>query len=207
MRIRITFAKTEAMRFTSHLDLHRAWERLMRRAGLPLAYSQGFNPHPHLNLASALPHGFTGDREVIDAWLENEIAVSEIEPALNHAAPPGIQIRQVEPIELKAPTLQTQLEASDYQITFLDETPDLEAQLTQFIASPSLVRQWRGKEYDLKPMVLELELLPRDENGHQRIYTRLVAQASATGRPEEVIASLGIAPESARVHRTGIIFH
>ena len=62
------------MRFTGHLDLHRAWERTFRRAGLPLAYSQGFNPHPRLNLASALPLGFTSEGEVIDVWLEQDLA-------------------------------------------------------------------------------------------------------------------------------------
>jgi radical SAM-linked protein len=70
MRLRITFAKTEAMRFTGHLDLHRTWERCFRRARLPLAYTQGFNPHPRLNLAAALPLGFTSQGEMIDAWLE-----------------------------------------------------------------------------------------------------------------------------------------
>ena len=67
IRLRIVFAKTEAMRYTSHLDLHRTWERTIRRANLPLAYSQGYNPHPRINLASALPLGFTSDCEVVEA--------------------------------------------------------------------------------------------------------------------------------------------
>jgi radical SAM-linked protein len=71
MRIQITFSKTGAMRFTGHLDLHRAWERTFRRAALPLAYSQGYNPRPKMNLASALPLGFTSECEVIDVRLES----------------------------------------------------------------------------------------------------------------------------------------
>ena len=59
MRIRVTFAKTEPMRFTSHLDLFRAWERTFRRAGLPILFSQGYNPRPRMQLAAALPLGFT----------------------------------------------------------------------------------------------------------------------------------------------------
>ena len=82
MRVRITFAKTDAMRFTGHLDLHRAWERTFRRAGLPLAYTQGFSPHPRINLASALPLGFTSERELVDIWLEQELPASAVTAAL-----------------------------------------------------------------------------------------------------------------------------
>ena len=81
-RLRLTFAKTEAMRFTGHLDLHHTWERTFRRAGLPLAYSQGFNPHPRLNLASALPLGFTSECEVIDVWLEQEMEPEQVDGGL-----------------------------------------------------------------------------------------------------------------------------
>ncbi len=58
MRARITFSKQGALRYTGHLDLHRLWERAMRRADLPLSYSQGFHPQPKISLASALPLGF-----------------------------------------------------------------------------------------------------------------------------------------------------
>jgi radical SAM-linked protein len=109
MRLRITFAKTEAMRFTSHLDLHKTWERTFRRARLPLAYSQGFNPHPHINLASALPLGFTGDQEVIDVWLERRAAGRDRANAASGGAP-GIDIRRVAKSTPK-PTLKTIMEA------------------------------------------------------------------------------------------------
>src|SRR5512145_2496762 len=106
MRIRITFAKTTAMRYTGHLDLYRTWERTMRRARLPLAYTQGFRPHPRINLASALPLGFTGEREVVDIWLEQELPVDHIVEALQDASPPGLQVLEVESLDAKAPTLQ-----------------------------------------------------------------------------------------------------
>ena len=72
MRIRVTFSKTYHMRYTSHLDVHRTWERTLRRARLPLAYSQGFNPRPKINLAAALPLGFTSDCEIVEFWLDEE---------------------------------------------------------------------------------------------------------------------------------------
>src|SRR5512143_3158672 len=119
MRIRIFFCKNEAMRYTGHLDLHKTWERIFRRSGLSLAYSQGFHPQPRLNLACALPLGFTSQAEILDAWLESSIPLDEIQKALMQSAPPGITIERIEEIDLRMPSLQTQVHASEYVITFL----------------------------------------------------------------------------------------
>lgn len=212
MRIRITFAKTPAMRYTGHLDLHRAWERTFRRAGLPLAYSEGFNPHPRLNLASALPLGFTGEAEVIDAWLEQDLPLPEVQTALQRALPPGLQVTQIETVDLRLPALQTELEASEYYITFLEPFPDLPERVQTLLSAASLPRQWRERDYDLRPLVLDLQLLPEgssyppDGSPHPQLSLRLAARAGATGRPEEVIAVLGCDPQLARVHRTRLLF-
>jgi radical SAM-linked protein len=204
--LRITFAKTEAMRFTSHLDLHRTWERTFRRAGLPLAYSQGYTPHPRLNLACALPLGFTSEGEVIDAWLEKQVSIPEIQAALEQAAPPGIHILAIEEIDERAATLQTVLEAAEFVITFPEPITDLNESCQALLQAKSLPRQRRGKAYDLRPLILDLQPAPDDEPGCQRLTARLSAREGATGRPEEVIAALGAAPEGARVHRTRLIF-
>ena len=98
MRLRSTFSKTEAMRFTGHLDLHRTLERTMRRANLPLTYSEGFNPRPKITLASALPLGFTSEAEVVDFWLKEDLPIKEISMALVKAAPPGIVFHQFEEV-------------------------------------------------------------------------------------------------------------
>ena len=88
-RVRICFAKTDAMRFIGNLDLFKAWERACRRAGLPLAYSQGYNPQPKLNLASALPLGFTSQAELIDIWLEQPLPLEAIESGLRSGRAAG----------------------------------------------------------------------------------------------------------------------
>ena len=206
MRIRITFAKTAEMRYTGHLDLHRAWERLMRRAGLPLAYTQGFSPHPRINLASALPLGFTGAAEVVDIWLEQELPLDEITTALRQAVPPGLRIEQVEAIDERAPTLQTVLQASEFAITLLEPVPDLDHRRAALLAAKDIPRERRGKSYDLRPLILELQILPPDEQSRQRLLVCLVAREGATGRPEELLEALGIDPLSTRVHRTVLIF-
>ena len=78
MRLRIAFSKTGALRYTGHLDLHKLWERTARRAGLPLAYSQGFHPLPKIQLAAALPLGFSARAELVDIWLDAESADSSL---------------------------------------------------------------------------------------------------------------------------------
>jgi radical SAM-linked protein len=210
MRVRIKFAKTGSMRYTGHLDLHRAWERCFRRAGLPLAYSQGYNPRPRLNLASALPLGFTSQAELLDARLEQALPIEEIQAALQRALPPGLRLYEVNAIDPRAPALQAELRASEYEITFLEPFPDLAARCAELCAAEQLIRQRRRKKrtttYDLRPLILELRPLPDDDAGQQRIFARLAAREAATGRPDELLAALGAEPEAARVHRTRLIF-
>jgi radical SAM-linked protein len=102
------------MRFTSHLDLHRSWERTFRRAGLPLAYSEGFNPQPKLNIGAALPLGCLSQGDLIDAWLEAEIDPSEVESSLREASPPGIQVEDVQFVGAGEPVLQRRVQAAIY---------------------------------------------------------------------------------------------
>lgn len=205
-RVRIWFEKTTAMRYTGHLDLHRAWERTFRRARLPLAYSQGFNPRPKLNLASALPLGFTSKEDAIDAWLEIPLSNEEILSALVKTVPPGIVIHKIEAVNLHAPATQTEVEAAEYQITLLEPLSEIEIRIKEIMAVESLVRTRRGKEYNLRPLILELKLLEPDKDGHEQIFTRLCAMEGATGRPEELIEALGSDPLEIRVVRTKLIF-
>lgn len=206
MRVRMTFAKTEVMRFTSHLDLHRAWERTFRRARLPLAYTQGFRPHPRLNLASALPLGFTSEGEVMDIWLDYSVPVLDIQKTLEQSLPPGLKIISIQEIDLRVPPLQTELEASEFTITFLEPIPDLASRLEVLLTTEHLTRQWRQKNYDLRPLILGLCVQLEDNQGRQRFLARLMARERATGRPEEVVAVLGSSPGRARVHRNRLIF-
>ncbi len=205
MRIRITFAKTDAMRYTGHLDVYRAWERWLRRASLPLAYTQGFSPHPRINLASALPLGFTSQAELVDIWLERDLPLEDISAALQASAPPGMIIERILQVDDKAPTLQTILEASEYEITLLEPAPDLVQRLSALLQSTEIPRQRRGKAYDLRPLLLDVTLLPAETRAAPHLLAQLRAREAATGRPEELLAALGIDPLSARFHRTRLL--
>ncbi len=202
LRIRLTYAKTEAMRYTSHLDVQRTLERTFRRAGLPLLHSHGYHPRPKMHLAAALPLGCTGEHELADFWLTEPWPTEAIASALRQAAPPGIRILQVTVVPPDEPPLPNQVVASEYILTLLDPVPDLEARLTTLLAAEHLPRERRGKIYDLRPLIENAAVLPPDEAGRQRLQLRLSARQSATGRPDEVLDALDIPLGAARIHRT-----
>lgn len=203
MRIRITFAKQGALRYTGHLDLHRLWERAARRAELPLAYSQGFHPQPKMAIAAALPLGFSSRCEVIDMRLEHEIPLEGLDEKLQQTLPTGIRVSNVESVDEKLPALQTQVASAEYEVTLTEavDGSELKREIESVIGSESIPRERRGKTYDLRPLIEELYL-----SSEGKIHMRLAAREGATGRPEEVLDMLGIAFEGTRIERTQIIF-
>jgi radical SAM-linked protein len=206
IRIRITFSKTEAMRYTGHLDLHRTWERTFRRARLPLAYSQGFHPQPRLNLACALPLGFTSDCEILDAWLENEMEVSDIFKAVGPSLPPGLVIQNLSTVDLKLPSLQSHVQSAEYLIYLREYPSDLGERVEKLLATNQLPRVRRNKSYDLRPLIYKLSLVSQANNDQKFLVLHMSAREGATGRPEELLSQLGIPFEDTRVHRTKLYF-
>jgi radical SAM-linked protein len=206
-RLRITFAKTALMKYSGHLDLHKTWERTLRRARLPLAYSKGFNPQPKLQLASALPLGFTSACEVVDVWLESPQDAAEARRALERAAPPGLALMGVAEVPADSPALQTQVVAAEYRVTVASELSPaaMDERLAAFLAAPEVRRVRRGKAYDLRPLVESLERMESDEMGHT-LCMRLAAREGATGRPEEVVEALGHSSAEAAIHRQRLFF-
>jgi radical SAM-linked protein len=208
MRIRITFAKNGALRYVGHLDLHKMWERIARRAGLPLAYSQGFHPQPKIQLAAALPLGFSSSCELVDLWIKGEADLSGLPADLQGTVPPGLKILDVASVDEKGPPLQTQILSAEYEVTLPAETEldGLARQLRSITEADSLPRERRGKAYDLRLLIEALELIGLDSQGKARLFMRLSAREGATGRPEEVLDALGIPLDGAQVERTRLIF-
>ena len=164
MRLRITFSKSGALRYIGHLDLHSLWERTVRRAGLPLSYTQGFHPGPKIQLASALPLGFIGSAEIVDLWI-NDPADSSDRPykeMLQSAAPPGLVISSVEVVDEHGPALQTQVVSAEYEVTLLESgsSSGLASSVSNLLGTPSLPRVRRGKAYDLRPLIESLDFYP-----------------------------------------------
>lgn len=203
MRLRLTFAKTDAMRFTGHLDVYRTLYRTLVRARLPLAYSQGYTRRPKIVMAGALPLGYTGEREMADVWLETRVPLPRIAEALERVSSPGLRLVAVDEVEPLAPKVQNQVVSADYLVTLLESIPDLDAKIETLLAAERWPRARKSKTYDLRPLILELRRLD-DEEGHQRLFMTLRAQEGATGRADEVVAALGGDPLAARYHRQNI---
>ena len=207
MRARITFTKQGALRYTGHLDLHRLWERAMRRADLPISYSQGFHPQPKISLAAALPLGFSSRGEVLDVRLNEDIPTEEIATRLKDNLPPDIQVTRVESVDERAPALQTQVVSAAYEVHLTEpvDGSDLKRKVEELMKSESLPRERRGKFYDLRPLIEMLDMVT-EADGKVWLKMTLAARDGATGRPEEVLNALEILPEYTRVERTSLIF-
>ena len=201
MRVRLTFTKQGALRYTGHLDLHKIIERSIRRAKLPLAYSQGYHPQPRLNLAAALPLGFSSRAEVMDIWLNED--VQDVPDQLKEHVPPGLTILDAKPVDDREPSLQSQVIAAEYEveITEAGAASGLTEKIASILATKSIPRIRRKKEYDLRPLVEELIV-----TGDNKLFMRLTSREGATGRPEEVLDVIGIPREDARIERTRILF-
>jgi radical SAM-linked protein len=200
-KYRILFAKTEAMRYTGHLDLQRAWERLLRRARIPVAYSEGFHPHPKIQIGAALPLGATGENELVDIETGEGCDAAAMTAQLNGHAPPGIRVLRVDPLAEGSAGLEKIIVSGDYAAAPLEGPwpEDLPRRIERLLLSDSLPRERRGKPYDLRPRVLSLAL---DGNV---LRMRLSLRPESTGRPDEVLAALGAEDIAADVNRERLV--
>ena len=206
MRLRITFSKGGWLIYSSHLDLMRVWERALRRAGLPLAYSGGYNPRPKLQLARALPLGHAGEEELLDVWLEEPVDLEDVTKMTVPVLPDGMAIKELRQVDPKAPAMQTQVVGTVYRVTAEWEEPveDVEARIERTLAAEELHHERRGKRYDLRPLIEELRLVEVTE-GTVTLHMQLSARPGATGRPEAVLDVLGMGDAFTRYYREGLI--
>ena len=205
-RIRLKYTKGPSLRFTGHLDLQRLWERLLRRSGLPIRYSQGYNPRARLNLASALPLGVISEAEMLDFWMDEPLPTGTVLDHLAEKAPPGLVITEVQIVSLQEKALQEQMSASEYQITFYDPQQEdiLAEKVAALLAAENLSRVRRNKTYDLRPLILDL-MVTRSDTGEIGLGMRLKAEPGATGRSDEVLETLGYANTDYLACRSGLI--
>jgi radical SAM-linked protein len=211
VRLRLAFAKGGPLKYISHLDLARTWERVFRRAGLPLAYSQGFNPRPRFQIAAALPVGVTGRSELLDLWLAEAWDPEQVLARLQAAVPTGLEVLAAEEVDLKAPALQAQMRAADYRAIVQSEerVEGIRARVKALLEAPTLPRQRQHKgkiqSYDLRPLIQSVEVEPRD-GGSVLLTMRLQASPQGAGRPDEVLDALGLLLALHTVERTNLCF-
>ena len=218
-RFRIVFEKGIEMRFTSHLDLMRTWERSLRRSGLPLGFSQGHHPHIKMSFGPPLPLGFRSRAEVFDLEFSQPPAV-DLAERLNAVLAEGLRVVAFQPILFKTPSLMSQLEGASYRVRFpaafvqhtglapegLGEVLEARArELTQ--REHVLVRRQneaQTREFDARPSITSLEVGRAETPALLDQHLRFTVRAQV--RPDEVVALLFPEQDSRTVdiERTGL---
>lgn len=204
IRIRVKFTKIDDLRFTGHIDLQRLFERALRRSGLPIRYSQGFSPKVRLNLASALPLGYSSQAEMLDFWMNEPVTLPEVEAALKSAVPVELEILEVKEVPNQLPSLQGSLVASEFLVRFAQDVDfgSLKERLDGLLQSDYLEVENRGKTKNLRLMLLDTEWI----DDKKALKLRMSATPGNTGRPDDLVRLLGLDPLDCAYERTNLIF-
>ncbi|MBI4216723.1 MAG: DUF2344 domain-containing protein [Chloroflexi bacterium] len=209
-RLRVTFSRGAELKFITHLDLMRLWERALRRAGVGLAYSEGYTPHPRISLAAPLAVGVTSEGELMDVYLERRLAPSQFQSLMQPQLPVGIKILSLQEIGVAVPSLQSMVRAAEYRVEMESplSPPEVEEAIAALLARTSLpwqhLRDTQVRQYDLRAQVQDL-WLEGCRDGVCALGMRLKADPEGSGRPEQVAAALGLGASPARIHRTKLM--
>jgi len=209
-RLRIRFRRGQEVKFISHLDVMRLWHRALNRAGISLAYSEGFNPHPRISLAVPLAVGVTSEAELMDIILTKPASPHFFTAAVSQQLPPGIEILKVHPVSLTMPSLQSQVRYTEYKVEVETEKgqKDVASAIASLLSLKHLPWQHQRdtgpRSYDLRALIDDLWLIDWHK-GHCTIGMLLRCDNSGSGRPEQVTAALGFNHYPQSLHRTKLI--
>jgi radical SAM-linked protein len=209
-RLRIKFRRGEEIKFISHLDIVRLWQRAFNRAGIEIAYSTGFTPHPRISLAAPLPLGVTSEAELMDIVIIKGVAPQFFVSALNQQLPPGLRVDKVFPISPDLPSLQSQINQAEYRVELETSSgpADIQAALNNLLALEHLPWQHQRDtgphQYDLRVLIDTLWLIDWQAPVGS-LGMRLQCNSQGSGRPEQVAAALGFSKRPQSIHRTQLI--
>lgn len=220
IEIRVQFSRGREVMYISHLDLMRTFERAMRRANLPLSYSEGFNPHPHMVFGLPLPVGVTSEAEYADFTFDREIDPSELQERLNHSLPEGIKIIRAAVKTSKSNIMASIISASYHIEVFASEglaIIDIESKIREYLRQEKILINKATKSgmklTDIKPLVRNISFIGTssrsDGKGISYAFDAdLSAGSAANLRPELLISSLagfaGIMPDYCSIHRKAL---
>jgi radical SAM-linked protein len=206
VKLRLRYTKLGKVRFIGHRDLARIWERTIRRAELPIAYTQGFSPRPKFAFGLALSTGFESDSEYLDLELRSDtvhdVAVEELPTILSDLLPDGIDVTAATTLEGKQKSLQEAVTSCSWRIELDPESGDASAWVQRILESERIdvIRERKGREVadDLRPQVIELEMI---DDSNTQLKAELGTQPRAL-RPTELLVALEPPLRARRVRRT-----
>lgn len=216
MRLRIAYSKVGDAKYIAHLDLMRVFERALRRAGIAMAYTEGFNPRPKISFGFALAVGTEGEQEYVDIEVRCDLDLGETLSRLQEQLPPGIRLLQGRTLSAGTKPLMAVLNAASYRISAPMALPVQPERLQE------AVRLWLAREQviysrytkkgpldkDIRPWI---KSLTGQVDGEEIIFELEIEMGNAGSvRPEEVMASLRdlenlpLDMEGLRITRTGV---
>ncbi|MDD5017574.1 MAG: TIGR03936 family radical SAM-associated protein [Eubacteriales bacterium] len=209
MRIGLEFEKKDAAKYISHLDLQRAFSRAIRRSGLPVAFSAGFNPHYRVSFASALALGMESTCECVEMAVENDVSPDAFLSAIGKALPPGLYAKRAVRLADNAPKLMAAVREAEYKVIFEKAyLHEIKSVICDIIASREVVvkKTSKGdvKEIDIRSMIIMLDII-----NDECLRMRLAAAPSGSLKPglivEEIIKRTG--NFAYQTIRTGLYAH
>ena len=189
-RLRIRYAKRGRLRFTSHRDFSRAFERAVFRARLPMAYSSGFNPHPRISYAGAAPTGSASEAEYLEIALARVVDPVAVGAELQEALPPGLDVLEV--VESPGGSLADRLEASRWEIAVATGPAAAREAVAAFLATAEVPVERMTKKglrsFDCRSAVINLEVVERDGGA---VLDLVLRHGVPAVRPDDVLRGLG----------------
>lgn len=203
-RLRITFGKSGTLKYTSSLDIAKIWERVLRRADLPILYTQGFNTRPRLQLAMPLPLGITSECEMLDVALREPINIDEdkLISLLLSLSPTGLDILKIEEVETWSSTMQSLVLSAEYRLRFEDgiDKEFLQKKVADILDREQIivekVRKRKRSVMDLRPLIIDLWI---DDNND--LHAHLSVGDRGNMRPDQLIEQMGLSDEYISIHR------
>ena len=211
-RLRVRFGRGDEIKYISHLDLMRFWERAIRRSGLSLAYTEGFNPHPRISLAAPLSVGVTSEAELMDVFLDRWDSPNMFINRVTEQLPDGITLFGAMPVGLNIPSLQSRVRFAEYNVIVKNEgegaVPDVDRAIDSLLEAKELAwhhyRDTGARHYDLRPLIDDLWTVSSAGNTYT-LGMRLRCDSGGTGRPEQVVKALGFTGYPESIHRTRLL--
>ena len=189
MKMLVIFEKKERLRHVGHLDLMRAMQRALRRSGVPIAFSKGFNPHLLVTFAAPLSVGMAGRREVMEVPLSDEISESDFREKLSAALPPELPCVAVRAVDDRHPAPMALLQAAGYRICVKDHAPELLAAVPALMERKEVMALRKTKSgeklTDIRPMIYDLRA-----EGEDTLLCILALCEAATCKPELLLDAL-----------------
>jgi radical SAM-linked protein len=209
-RLRIRFNRGEEVKYISHLDLIRLWQRALNRAGIPLTYSRGFNPHPQISMALALAMGVTSEAELMDIMLDKFVSPHIFTTSVGQQLPQGIAISDVYNTPMTMPSLQSQVRQAEYKVEIVTDKSKSEVETAINTLLEKEILPWQHqrdtgpRKYDLRTLIHDLWLIDWRDGGCT-VGMRLRCDSQGSGRPEQVALALGFEKYPEAIHRVKLI--